>query len=91
MAYLSALALGALSAVAAVRGETAGLTLWLDFFALMVSLNIGLGIFNLIPFPPLDGSKVVAMFLPRPVVLPVDAAGAVRHVYPDGRPVVRGV
>ena len=33
MAYLSALALGALSAVAAVRGETAGLTLWLDFFA----------------------------------------------------------
>ena len=28
---------------------------------------------------------------PRPVVLPVDAAGAVRHVYPDGRPVVRGV
>ena len=30
----------------------------------MVSLNIGLGIFNLIPFPPLDGSKVVAMFLP---------------------------
>ena len=64
MAYLSALALGALSAVAAVRGETAGLTLWLDFFALMVSLNIGLGIFNLIPFPPLDGSKVVAMFLP---------------------------
>ena len=64
MAYLSALALGALSAVAAVRGETAGLTLWLDFFALMVSLNIGLGIFNLIPFPPLDGSKVVAVFLP---------------------------
>ena len=65
MAYLSALALGALSAVAAVRGETAGLTLWLDFFALMVSLNIGLGIFNLIPFPPLDGSKVLAMFLPN--------------------------
>ena len=34
------------------------------FCALMVSLNIGLGIFNLSPFPPLDGSKVVAMFLP---------------------------
>lgn len=28
-----------------------------------MTLNIGLGIFNLIPFPPLDGSKVVAMFL----------------------------
>ena len=64
MAYLSALALGALSALAAVRGESAGLALWLDFFALMVSLNIGLGIFNLIPIPPLDGSKVLFAFLP---------------------------
>jgi len=27
-------------------------------------LSIGLGLFNLLPFPPLDGSKVVAMFLP---------------------------
>ena len=63
MAYLSALALGALSAVAAVRGETAGLTLWLDFFALMVSLNIGLGIFNLIPVPALDGGKVVFLII----------------------------
>ncbi|MDR1944408.1 MAG: site-2 protease family protein [Synergistaceae bacterium] len=26
--------------------------------------NIGLGVFNLIPIPPLDGSKVLAMFLP---------------------------
>ena len=34
-----------------------------SFCYLMVLLNIGLGVFNLIPFPPLDGSKVVAMFL----------------------------
>ena len=27
-------------------------------------LSISLGLFNLIPFPPLDGSKVAAMFLP---------------------------
>ena len=27
-------------------------------------LSIGLGLFNLIPFPPLDGSKVVAVLLP---------------------------
>jgi Zn-dependent protease len=27
-------------------------------------LSIGLGLFNLLPIPPLDGSKVVAMFLP---------------------------
>ncbi len=27
-------------------------------------LSIGLGVFNLLPFPPLDGSKVAAAFLP---------------------------
>jgi Zn-dependent protease len=27
-------------------------------------LSLGLGLFNLLPIPPLDGSKVVAMFLP---------------------------
>ena len=27
-------------------------------------LSLGLGVFNLIPFPPLDGSKVLAAFLP---------------------------
>ena len=29
-----------------------------------IMLNIGLGIFNLIPLPPLDGSKVLKVFLP---------------------------
>ena len=30
----------------------------------IVSINIGLGVFNLIPLPPLDGSKVLMHFLP---------------------------
>ena len=29
-----------------------------------VFVNIGIGIFNLIPIPPLDGSKILMMFLP---------------------------
>ena len=29
-----------------------------------ISINVGLGLFNLIPLPPLDGSKVIKPFLP---------------------------
>jgi Zn-dependent protease len=37
-------------------------------FTLLIStilLNVGLAIFNLLPFPPLDGSKALQSFLPR--------------------------
>ena len=30
----------------------------------IISINIGLGVFNLIPLPPLDGSKILMHFLP---------------------------
>ena len=29
-----------------------------------ISANVGLGVFNLIPLPPLDGSKILMPFLP---------------------------
>ena len=32
--------------------------------AATISINIGLGVFNLIPLPPLDGSKIIMPFLP---------------------------
>ncbi|MCD6490017.1 MAG: site-2 protease family protein [Thermodesulfobacterium sp.] len=32
-----------------------------------VKINIGLGIFNLLPIPPLDGSKIIVKFLPLPL------------------------
>ncbi len=35
-----------------------------DYFAIM---NIGLGVFNLIPIPPLDGSRILTVFLPSKV------------------------
>ena len=35
------------------------------FLTQMIVLNIYLAIFNLIPVPPLDGSKILAGFLPR--------------------------
>lgn len=35
-----------------------------NFMGMVAVLSVGLGIFNLIPFPPLDGSKVAGAFLP---------------------------
>ncbi len=40
------------------------LAFWFQVFYLIVFFNLLLGCFNLIPFPPLDGSKVIGMFLP---------------------------
>jgi len=37
----------------------------LTFFIVLFSINVGLGIFNLIPIPPLDGSKIIGMFMPH--------------------------
>lgn len=36
----------------------------ITFFQYMIFLNVSLAIFNLLPFPPLDGSKVLSTFLP---------------------------
>ncbi len=38
------------------------------FLSFYVSVNISLAVFNLIPIPPLDGSKVLFLFLPNNAV-----------------------
>lgn len=35
------------------------------FLLYMISINITLGVFNLIPIPPLDGSRIATYFLPQ--------------------------
>ena len=39
----------------------------LYFLSLLVTVNIGLGVFNLIPLPPLDGEKIFRNLLPYKV------------------------
>ncbi len=39
-------------------------SMWAGFFGLFILINYVLMLFNLIPIPPLDGSRVVSMFLP---------------------------
>ena len=40
---------------------------WGLSFPVMVAINIGFFIFNMIPIPPLDGSRVLYAFAPEPM------------------------
>ncbi len=39
-------------------------SLWRDLIGYGLWINLALGVFNLIPVPPLDGSKILSFFLP---------------------------
>ncbi len=43
---------------------------WQQWCAFMVVLNLVLLFFNLLPLPPLDGSRLLQLFLPRRLLLP---------------------
>jgi Zn-dependent protease len=53
---------GALNGVDTDSGLIKPILLFLQY---MIGLNISLAVFNLLPFPPLDGSKVLSTFLPE--------------------------
>ena len=54
------------ASVTARLAPVSAFTLWLFYFLIdLAILSIGLGLFNLIPIPPLDGSKVLFSLLPE--------------------------
>jgi Zn-dependent protease len=65
LAFLTAMIFRGVEAYAAVWGAGPVLLQLADFLGMVIMLNIGLGLFNLIPFPPLDGSKILGIILPE--------------------------
>jgi Zn-dependent protease len=57
---------GALSVASLQGGLLEGLG---QLMTILLQLNILLGVFNLLPFPPLDGYSVMGLFLPEDVFL----------------------
>ena len=43
-----------------------------QLLSVIVSLNIGLAVFNLIPIPPLDGSRLVSVILPDRIAFAIE-------------------
>ena len=65
LAFILLLIVGILHATGALNGLTANMygAIYM-ILTYAISINVGLGVFNLIPLPPLDGSKVLTHFLP---------------------------
>ena len=55
----------AVSCFYSIYWEIAALELLANFFSYIFYISAGLAVFNLLPIPPLDGSKVLFSFLPK--------------------------
>jgi len=91
----------AIAIIAAIVINTAGLSgPVLEVIRMFLLLNVGLFVFNMIPFPPLDGSRLLYAFAPESVqrvMLRIEAFGIIGVIlmlsllYPFISPIIIGV
>lgn len=75
---LTNLALAAIAALVIRAGDIAVGTGLFDILSIFVQVNLGFFVFNMIPFPPLDGSRLLFAFAPEPlqkVMLQIESMG----------------
>ncbi|MFB6363030.1 site-2 protease family protein [Paenibacillus elgii] len=72
LAFVSLILFYALIRMGALTGTSQGVSMAIQlFFTQMVLMNIFLFILNLIPFPPLDGYRIVEDLLPRKIMMKI--------------------
>ena len=72
--FVLALVAGAVYAHTKLTGDA------LTIVGYAITVNVILGVFNLFPIPPLDGSRIIGGFMPRDVYQQLGRARPVRHV-----------
>lgn len=65
------------SVILRIMGGATGTQLY-DIFSIFIQVNLGMFVFNMIPFPPLDGSRLLYAFAPEPlqkIMYQIESAG----------------